>query len=81
MDALQETMNMQLVKLFKGIESDVRALENDINTWLRESGAKVITISGNIAPQSAAKDASAQTLSKGSFAASDILVLVLYEEA
>ena len=64
-----------------GVLSLVNSLENEINSWLRESGAKVITISGNIAPQSMAKDTGSQTLSKGSFEASDVLVLVLYEDA
>jgi hypothetical protein len=42
----------QQVKLFKGIESEVQPLENEINAWIRKSRARVISITGNIAPQS-----------------------------
>ena len=30
---------MQQVKIFKGIETEVSSLENDINEWMRTSGA------------------------------------------
>ena len=32
--------NMQQIKLFKGIENDLAALEAEVNTWLVESGAR-----------------------------------------
>ena len=43
---------MQQVKLFKSLESDINSLEAEVNGWLRESGVKVLSITGNIAPQS-----------------------------
>ena len=69
---------MQQVKLFKGVENEVGTLEKEINDWLSRSGAKVVTLTGNIAPQSPKSD-SAGGLGKGSFAPSDVLVIVLYE--
>jgi len=45
---------MQQVKIFKSIESEITTLENDINAWIKESGATNLQISGNIAPQTEA---------------------------
>ena len=71
---------MQQIKLFHGIESELRGLEDEINAWLRESGARVISISGNVAPQSSPRGGGAgATLTRSPFAASDVLVIVLYE--
>ncbi len=61
---------MEQVKLFKGVEMELRALEDEINEWLREAKPRVISITGNIAPQSS---------SGGSFTTSDILLIVTYE--
>lgn len=69
---------MQQVKLFKGVENEVGVLEKEINDWLSRSGAKVVTLTGNIAPQST-KSGAPGGLGKGSFSPSDILVMVLYE--
>ena len=70
---------MQQVKLFKGVETGVDTLEQELNAWLEESGAKVIQITGNIAPQSVAPDSRGGALGASAFAASDILIVVLYE--
>ncbi len=43
---------MQQIKLFKSLESDIGSLEAEVNAWLRESEVKVLSITGNIAPQS-----------------------------
>lgn len=77
---------MRQIKIFKSVESEVENLEESVNTWLAESGAQVIQITGNIAPQSEPLDAGA---AGGSFSAgggsplryppSDILLIVLYE--
>jgi len=69
---------MQQVKFFKGIESNVDTIEKEINDWLRQSGAKVISITGNIAPQST-KPGGGSGLGNSHFASSDVLVIVLYE--
>lgn len=66
---------MQQVKIFKSIENDIWNLEQEINSWIEESGARVVHITGNIAPQTAA----APGMSGGTFSASDVLVIVLYE--
>jgi hypothetical protein len=71
---------MQQVKLFKSVENEVDSLEKEINDWLSRSGAKVLSVTGNIAPQSVKPDGGGG-LGKGSFNPSDVLVVVLYETA
>lgn len=65
---------MRLIKLFRSIGSEVPALEEEINNWIRESGARVVSVMGNIAPQ-----ASTSSSISGSFSGSDILVIIVYE--
>ena len=72
---------MQQVKMFKVIESEVPELEGRINAWLKKTGAKVVSITGNIAPQSTQTGDRQSSLSSSPFAASDILVIILYELA
>ncbi len=72
---------MQRVKLFKGLETEVEALEQQINVWAESEGAKIIQVTGNIATQSdnpAAKSGS--SLQSNVAAASDVLIVVLYEK-
>jgi hypothetical protein len=69
--------SMQQIKLFKGIESEVTALEQEANAWIRETNAKVIHIRGNIAPQSGTREGTANT----SYVPSDILLVITYEPA
>ncbi|HIM68449.1 MAG TPA: hypothetical protein EYM45_07795 [Verrucomicrobia bacterium] len=72
---------MQRVKLFKGLETEVEALEQQINAWVESEGAKIIQVTGNIATQSynpAAKSGS--SLQSNVAAASDVLIVVLYEK-
>lgn len=71
---------MQRVKLFKGLETEVEALEQQVNAWVESEGAKIIQVTGNIATQSynpAAKSGS--SLQSNVAAASDVLIVVLYE--
>ncbi len=70
---------MQQVKLFKGLESDVTTLEGEVNAWIRQSGARVVSITGNIAPQSTKPGATAGGLGQGQFSPSDVVLIVLYE--
>jgi hypothetical protein len=70
---------MQQVKLFKGLESELGALEGEVNAWIRQSGARVVSIAGNIAPQSEKAGPGAGGLSKSPFAPSDVILVVLYE--
>jgi hypothetical protein len=72
---------MQRVKLFKGLETEVEALEQQVNDWVESEGAKIIQVTGNIATQSynpAAKSGS--SLQSNVAAASDVLIVVLYEK-
>lgn len=68
---------MQQVKIFKSLESDVTELEEEVNTWIRESGAKIVAITGNIAPQTVATG-KGDSLGKGAFAPSDVIIIVVY---
>lgn len=68
---------MQQVKIFKSLESDVTELEEEVNTWIRESGAKIVAITGNIAPQTLTGGRS-DSLGKGAFAPSDVIIIVVY---
>lgn len=65
---------MQKVKLFKSIESDLEDLEKSINEWIEKSGARLISVNGNIAPQSPGTGGGLH-----SFASSDLFVIVVYE--
>jgi len=65
---------MQQVKLFKGVDSDLPELERQINRWIRKSGVRVLSISGNLSSQ---PGASAGPMS--SFAAGDVLIIVHVE--
>ncbi len=79
---------MHQVKIFKSVESEVESLEQSVNQWLAESGARVVQITGNISPQTNPLEGGN---SGGSFSAggggplryppSDILLVVLYETA
>lgn len=68
---------MQQIRLFKSIETDVSDLEREINSWLQESGVKVINIFGNIAPQTVTSDSGGT--SGRSFSPSDLFMVVVYE--
>ena len=72
---------MQRVKIFKGLENEVEALEQQINDWAESEGAKILQVTGNIATQSynpAVKSGS--SLQGNVAAASDVLITVLYEK-
>jgi len=64
---------MQQIKIFKTIESERDQMEKDVNRWMRKSGARVISITGNIS----ANSPNSQSMS--SFSGNDILIIVLYE--
>jgi len=72
---------MQQIKIFKGLESDLPALEKAVNSWLAESKARVIQVCGNIAPQSPGGHAGSGVLQRGAYPSSDVLLLLLYEPA
>lgn len=67
---------MQKVKLFKSIESELGSMEKEINQWIESTGARVISVNGNIAPQTGSGSGSPL----GSFSASDVLIVIMYED-
>jgi hypothetical protein len=67
---------MSKVKLFKSIESELLNMETEINDWINTTGARVISITGNIAPQTG----SGAGAPLGSFSASDVLIVIMYED-
>lgn len=71
---------MQQLKLFKGIETELRELEHEVNGWIRQNKVRVVSIQANIAPQSMQPEAKAG-LGSTTFSASDVLVTVVYETA
>jgi hypothetical protein len=68
---------MQQVKLFKSVEVEVSALEADVNRWITQSGARIISVTGNIAPQSG--EASSMGDGRG-LVPSDILLIIVYDD-
>jgi hypothetical protein len=69
---------MQRIKVFKALETEAEMLERQVNDWLAKSGAKVLQISGNIAPQSEGGGGRTGGLANTG-GASDVLLIVLYE--
>ena len=70
---------MQQVKIFKAVESEIAGLENDVNRWLAESGARVLSITGNISPQSKHQGGGSDASGPFKYVPSDVLLIVLYE--
>ena len=70
---------MHQIKLFVDIESNVDAMETRINTWLRESGAEVIKIFGNIAAQTVTPESKTTALAERKFSSSDLFISVVYD--
>jgi hypothetical protein len=71
---------MHQIKIFKGIENDIAGLEKQINSWLEQSGASVVRITGNIAPQSPPPDETLKAIGQTPWAPSDLLVIVHYQK-
>ncbi len=67
---------MRRVKLFKSVVNELETLESDINDWLASSGCELVSITGNIAPQTPSGSNSLEH-----FATSDVLIIVTYESA
>ena len=72
---------MQQIKMFRGIESDLPRLEGQMNQWLAETGARVVQMSANLAPQSPALGSRPASPSLMTHAPSEVLVVVLYEKS
>jgi hypothetical protein len=63
---------MRQVKIFKSIESELWNMEKEINAWVQETGVKIVSVTGNIAPQTGSS-------SSHGFSSSDVLLVVVYE--
>lgn len=70
---------MQQIRLIKGVENDLAALENEVNEWIRRENVKILQIFGNLSPQSTSTSDSTKALTKSNFAPSDVLLVILYE--
>ena len=73
-------MIMQQIRIFKGLENDAAALEKEVNSWLAESGVRVLQITGNIAPQGHSTNPKVGSIAATPYTPSDILIVVLYEK-
>ncbi len=65
---------MQQVKIFKSVDTEINEMEHQINRWMRKSGARVLSITGDLSSQPSSSQGPLH-----SFTASDVLVIVLYE--
>ena len=65
---------MQQIKIFKSVDTEIPEMERTINRWMRKSGARVLSITGNLSSQPPPPSGAMH-----SFAASDILIIVHYE--
>ena len=66
---------MHQVKFFKGIETEITDLQDQVNDWLSSEGIKVVNIFGNIAPQTIRAGAGGER----QFPPSDLFIAVVYE--
>lgn len=71
---------MHQIKLFADLESNLAAMEAKINDWLQKSGARVVNIFGNIAPQTATLESKSTALAERKFSSSDVFIAVVYEQ-
>ncbi len=69
---------MHQVKIFKGLESALPALEKEMNTWLAESRVKVVQVFGNLAATSGDRNEQ-NSLAAYPYVASDVFMVVVYE--
>jgi hypothetical protein len=71
---------MHQVKIFKSLEYDYEAMERQVNDWLAKTGVHVLSMSGNIAPQS--ETGAKMGASSGSAGnPSDMVLFLLYEKS
>ena len=72
---------MHQIKLFVALESSVESLEREINDWLTQSGANVVKLIGNIAPQTPAYLATKSEQTGRRFHPSDVFLAIVYRKA
>ena len=72
---------MPQIKIFKGLESNLEGLENQVNAWLKEPGIRVVQMFGNMAPQTLPSDTRiTSTLGQPQHVSSDVFLAFLYEK-
>ena len=71
-ESLREAMRQ--VKLFKGIEVEIKSLEQEVNSWIEENQVNVVSIDGMMSPQAHS------TAGQDRMSGSDVLVVVVYEK-
>ena len=71
---------MNQIKIFKGLENDLSALEQDVNAWLAETDSRVLNVFGNIAPQTMHPQAHGGGLSTTDFVPSDVMLVIVYDK-
>ncbi len=71
---------MQQIKVFIGIEGEQSVLEREVNTWIEQNKVKVVSIRGNIAPQTLARQEPPASSSGRTFRPSDLFILIVYEK-
>ena len=64
---------MRKIKFFKSVETELTTLESEINQWLEAEGGELVSVTGNIAPQTHLPGA------PDTFSVSDVLVILTYE--
>ena len=75
----QKEAEMHRVKIFKRVERETAKLEEEINAWLAETGVRIVSITGNIAPQTPDPNIKPKGTDRLAFFPSDILVIIVYE--
>lgn len=69
---------MHQIRIFTGLETQKAEIEKEINAWIKEQGAEVVQVFGNIAPQTVAPDAPRSESGSRRFGPSDLLLVVVY---
>lgn len=78
---------MQQIKIFIGREDHTQELEDEVNSWIVSSGVEVLSIAGNLSPQTVLPDKMGKSMGDAGsasgrrFGASDIMVMVTYSKA
>jgi hypothetical protein len=70
---------MHQIKIFKSLEYDVDAMEKQVNDWLAKTGARVLAMNGNIAPQTETGARGPGATGSG-LSPSDVILFLLYEK-
>ena len=61
------------------MENELHSLEDEINRWIEQTGASIVSVHGNMSPQSMSPEESSPGLSRTGFPPSDVLLVILYE--